>query len=109
MSLSALTEALGSLSDLPNDTPVTLRFVDSDLAAQLVASDGAYATAEPNAWAVARAALAARPNLKLVPAAPADAANGFLNAWAEFGLDTAKSRGSFKAAIPKPNLLKFPG
>ncbi len=30
-------------------------------------------------------------------------------AWAEFGLDTAKSRGSFKAAIPKPNLLKFPG
>ena len=32
-----------------------------------------------------------------------------LNAWAEFGLDTSKSRGSFKAAIPKPNLMKFPG
>jgi hypothetical protein len=35
-------------------------------------------------------------------------AGGFLAAWADFGLDTAKTRGSFKAAIPKPNLLKFP-
>ena len=30
-------------------------------------------------------------------------------AWADFGLDTSKTRGTFKAAIPKPNLLKFPG
>lgn len=109
MSLSALTEALGSLSDLPADTSVKLRFLDLELTAQLVASDGAYATAEPAAWAAARAAVAARPALELIPASPADAASGFLAAWAEFGLDTAKSRGSFKAAIPKPNLLKFPG
>lgn len=109
MSLTVLTEAIDSLSDLPKDTPVTLRFADSDLAGQLVASDGAYATAEPEAWAAARAALAARPVLELVPASPSAPANGFLNAWAEFGLDTAKSRGGFKAAIPKPNLLKFPG
>jgi ribonuclease HI len=109
MSLTALTEALGSLSDLSADTSVTLRFLDTDLAGQLVASDGVYATAEPTAWAVARAAVAARPALELVPAKTSDAASGFLNAWAEFGLDTAKSRGSFKAAIPKPNLMKFPG
>jgi len=109
MSLAALTEALASLSDLPGDASVTLRFSDPDLAGQLVASDGVYATAEPEAWTAARAAVAARPVLELVPAAPTDAANGFLDAWAEFGLDTAKSRGSFKAAIPKPNLLKFPG
>lgn len=109
MSLTALAEALGSLSDLPADTSVTLKFLDPDLAGQLVASDGAYATAEPDAWAAARAALAARPVLNLVPASPSEAASGFLNAWAEFGLDTSKSRGSFKAAIPKPNLMKFGG
>lgn len=109
MSLVALTEALEGLSDLPADTAVILRFADPELAGQLVASDGAYAAAEPEAWAAARAAVAARPVLELVPASPADEANGFLAAWAEFGLDTSKSRGSFKAAIPKPNLMKFPG
>ncbi|UAL11844.1 ribonuclease H [Caulobacter segnis] len=109
MSLSALAEALEGLSDLPADAAVTLKFLDPDLAGQLVTSDGDYATAEPEAWAAARAAVAARPVLELVPASPADAATGFLNAWAEFGLDTSKSRGSFKAAIPKPNLMKFPG
>ncbi|ATC32653.1 ribonuclease H [Caulobacter vibrioides] len=109
MSLLALTEALESLTDLPPETAVTLRFLDSDLAGQLVAADGAYATAEPDAWAAARAAVASRPALDLVPSSPSQASNGFLSAWAEFGLDTAKSRGSFKAAIPKPNLLKFPG
>lgn len=109
MSLVALAEALDSLSDLPAGAAVTLRFLDPDLAGQLVTPDGLYASAEPEVWAAARAALAARPVLELVPAAPGDAATGFLTAWAEFGLDTAKSRGSFKAAIPKPNLIKFPG
>ena len=109
MSLTALLEALESLSDLPSDASVTLKFTDPDLAGQLVAADGAYAAAEPSAWAAARAAVAGRPRLDTVLAAPGEAANGFLSAWAEFGLDTAKSRGSFKAAIPKPNLLKFPG
>ena len=109
MSLAALAEALESLSEMPADTTVTLRFLDPDLAGQLVAPDGVYATTEPGAWAAARAAVAARPVLELVPSSSADAANGFLAAWAEFGLDTAKSRGSFKAAIPKPNLMKFPG
>lgn len=109
MSLTALTEALDSLSDLPAGAAVALRFSDPNLAAQLVASDGDYATAEPDAWAAARKALAARPALNLVPAPAGDGAGGFLAAWAEFGLDTSKTRGSFKAAIPKPNLLKFPG
>lgn len=109
MSLTALAEALESLSDLPAEASVTLRFADPDLAGQLVASDGLYAAAEPETWAAARAAVAARPVLELIPSAPSDPANGFLAAWAEFGLDTSKSRGSFKAAIPKPNLMKFPG
>ncbi len=109
MSLTALTEALSSLSDLPADAAVTLRFSDPNLAAQLVASDSDYASAEPDAWNAARKALATRPTLNLVPASPGDSAVGFLAAWAEFGLDTSKTRGSFKAAIPRPNLLKFPG
>lgn len=109
MSLTALTEALQSLSDLPLETPVALRFLDPELAGQLVAADGDYATAEPEAWAQARAAVASRPVLDLAPSSPTQATSGFLSAWAEFGLDTAKSRGSFKAAIPKPNLMKFPG
>lgn len=109
MSLTALIEALEGLSDLPADAAVTLRFSDLELASQLVASDGDYATTEPDAWASARAAVASRPVLEMVPSSPNDAANGFLAAWAEFGLDTSKSRGTFKAAIPKPNLMKFPG
>jgi ribonuclease HI len=109
MSLVALTEALEALSDLPADASVTLRFLDPELAGHLVNADGHYATAEADAWNAARKAVAARPALDMVPAAPSEAASGFLNAWAEFGLDTSRSRGSFKAAIPKPNLLKFPG
>jgi ribonuclease HI len=109
MSLAALTEALESLADLPPTTAVTLRFLDPALASQLVTADGDYAAAEAEAWAQARAAVASRPLLDLVPAAAGEASSGFLSAWAEFGLDTAKSRGSFKAAIPKPNLMKFPG
>ena len=106
---TALTEALAALSDLPADASVTLRFLDPDLAGHLVDAHGHYATAEADAWSAARQAVAARPMLEMVPAAPSEPASGFLNAWAEFGLDTSRSRGSFKAAIPKPNLLKFPG
>jgi hypothetical protein len=109
MALTALTEALVSLSDQPAGVAVTLHFSDPFLAAELVSADGAYATAEPEAWAAARAAVAACPVLTLVPLAANAEALGFLAAWAEFGLDTAKTRGAFKAAIPKPNLLKFPG
>ncbi|HWU15492.1 MAG TPA: ribonuclease H, partial [Caulobacter sp.] len=78
-------------------------------AAELVATDGTYATAEPEAWAAARQLLAARPVLILSLLADTTPAAGFLKAWADFGLDTAKTRGTFKAAIPRPNLLKFPG
>ena len=78
MVLTGVIEALTALADLPADTAVTLHFADPALAAELVTGDGAYATAEPEAWA-------------------------------DFGLDTAKTRGTFKAAIPRPNLLKFPG
>jgi ribonuclease HI len=109
MSLTALTEALASLSDQPANAAVTLYFQDPALATELVSADGAYATAEPEAWASARAAVAARPILNLAPLPTNAPAAGFLTAWADFGLDTAKTRGSFKAAIPKPNLLKFPG
>jgi hypothetical protein len=109
MALAGLVDALTALGDLPTDTAVTLRFTDPALAAELVASDGAYALAEPEAWAAARKLLAARPLLTLAPLADTTPAAGFLKAWADFGLDTAKTRGTFRAAIPKPNLLKFPG
>jgi hypothetical protein len=109
MALTGLIEALTALADLPVDTAVTLHFADANLAAELVASDGAYALAEPEAWTTARKLLAARPVLTLSPLSESTAAAGFLKAWADFGLDTGKTRGSFKAAIPRPNLMKFPG
>ncbi len=109
MALIGLTEALASLADLPAGQAVTLHFSDPALAAELVSADGAYAAAEPEAWAAARAAVAACPILNLVPLDASAPAHGFLAAWADFGLDTSKTRGAFKAAIPKPNLLKFPG
>jgi hypothetical protein len=108
MVLTGTIEAL-TAANLPADTAVTLHFADPALAAELVTSDGAYATAEPEAWAAARKLLAARPVLVLSPLSDATPAAGFLKAWADFGLDTAKTRGTFKAAIPRPNLLKFPG
>ncbi len=109
MVLTGVIEALTALADLPTDTAVVLHFTDPVLAAELVASDGVYATAEPEAWAAACKLLAARRVLTLSPLPDAAPAAGFLKAWADFGLDTAKTRGTFKAAIPKPNLLKFPG
>jgi ribonuclease HI len=109
MVLTGVIEALTAVADLPADTAVTLHFADPDLAAELTAGDGAYATAEPDAWAAARKLLAARPVLVLSPLSDTTPIAGFLKAWADFGLDTAKTRGTFKAAIPRPNLLKFPG
>ena len=109
MALTGLIEALAALADLPVDTAVTLHFADPNLAAELVASDGAYALAEPEAWTAARKLLAARPVLTLSPLRESTPAAGFLKAWADFGLDTGKTRGTFKAAIPRPNLMKFPG
>lgn len=109
MVLTGVIEALTAIADLPADTAVTLHFADPDLAAELVAADGAWATAEPEAWAAARKAVAARPVLSLAPLSDTTPIAGFLKAWADFGLDTAKTRGTFKAAIPRPNLMKFPG
>jgi hypothetical protein len=109
MVLTGVIDALTALADVPASTAVTLYFGDPNLAAELTASDGVYATAEPEAWAAARKLLAARPVLTLSPLPCAKPAAGFLKAWADFGLDTAKTRGTFKAAIPRPNLLKFPG
>lgn len=109
MVLTGMIEALTALADVPASTAVTLHFGDPDLAAELTASDGAYATAEPETYATACKLLAARPALTLSPLLDARPAAAFLKAWADFSLDTAKTRGAFKAAIPRPNLLKFPG
>lgn len=109
MVLTGVIDALMALAEVPASTAVTLHFGDPNLAAELTASDGAYATAEPEAWAAARKLLAARPVLTLSLLTDTTPAAGFLKAWADFGLDTAKTRGTFKAAIPRPNLLKFPG
>ena len=109
MVLTGVVDALTAIADLPADTAVTLHFADPALAAELVASGGAWATAEPDAWAAARKAVAARPVLSLAPLSDTTPVAGFLKAWADFGLDTAKTRGTFKAAIPRPNLMKFPG
>ncbi len=56
-------------------------------------------------WAQAIAAARGR-TLTLKPGANAQAA--FLRSWAEVGQDKAKGQPRFSAAIPKPNLAKFP-
>src|SRR5690349_13577112 len=101
MVLTGVIEALTALSDLPADTAVTLHFVDPDLAAELVTAGGAWATSEPEAWAEARRLVAARPVLSLSPLVDTTPVAGFLRAWADFGLDTSKTRGTFKAALPR--------
>lgn len=109
MVLTGLIDALTALGAPPADAAVTLYFTDPALAAELAAADGAWAVAEPEAWGAARKLLAAQRSLTLAPLAQTTPAAGFLKAWADFGLDTGKTRGTFRAAIPKPNLLKFPG
>jgi ribonuclease HI len=109
MALTSVIEALAALADLPADTAVTLHFTDPALASELVTADGAWATVESDAWTAARKAVAARPVLSLSPLSDTTPVAGFLKAWADFGLDTSKTRGTFKAALPRPNLMKFPG
>jgi ribonuclease HI len=103
-----LTGLIEALTAAPAEAAVILHVTDPALAAELAAVGGPYALAEPEAWAAARQRLVARPKLTLASLPAAAPAAGFLKAWAEFGLDTAKTRGTFKAAIPRPNLLKFP-
>ena len=111
MALEGLAEALASLGDLGPTIPTLIHLADPDLAAELKAGagDGLAASLEPQAWARVRALLAARPGAALALLAVSTPAAGFVLAWAQFGLDTAKTRGKFKAALPRPNLLKFPG
>ena len=111
MALDGLAEALASLADLPPSTPVVIHVADESLVAELAAGmvDGPAASLEPRAWARIKGLLAARPGVRLTALAATTPAAGFALAWAQFGLDTAKTRGKFKAALPRPNLLKFPG
>ena len=111
MALDGLAEALTSLGDMAPSAPILIHHADPDLVADLKAGavDGLAASLEPQAWARVRALLAARPGAALTTLAVSSPAAGFALAWAQFGLDTAKTRGKFKAALPRPNLLKFPG
>ena len=113
MALTGLIRALESLAETPAGTLVTLNVADADTALglrRLLAADPEFAPEdETKLWA--QLAAIARPRAARigVVALPANApAAGFVKAWADFGADAAKTRGAFKAAIPRPNLLKFP-
>lgn len=62
------------------------------------------------AWEAVAKAMTGR-TLSLVRTQPADARTpaGFAAAWAELGRDKAKTKGTFKNLIPRPNLAKVRG
>ncbi|MDP1874325.1 hypothetical protein [Phenylobacterium sp.] len=65
---------------------------------------------EAETWEAVAKALTGRP-LSLVRTQPTDARSpaGFAAAWAELGRDKAKTKGTFKNLIPRPNLAKIRG
>lgn len=65
---------------------------------------------EAEAWEAVAKALTGRA-LSLVRTQPTDARSpaGFAAAWAELGREKAKTKGTFKNLIPKPNLTKIRG
>jgi len=113
MALTGLVRALESLAETPAGALVTLNIADPDTALdlrRLLAADPEFAPEdETELWAQIISLSRARAGRIGVAALPATAPTaGFVKAWADFGADAAKTRGAFKAAIPRPNLLKFP-
>lgn len=109
-----------ALADLPEGAAVALHLSDPGLiegvrtmsarrAAGWTTADGAP-DPDAGAWEAVAKTLTGRA-LSLVRTQPADARTpaGFAAAWAELGRDKAKTKGTFKNLIPKPNLAKVRG
>lgn len=109
-----------ALADLPEGAAVALHLSDAGLidgvrtmstrrAAGWVNASG---DRDPQAktWEIIAKALTGRA-LSLVRTQPADPRTpaGFAAAWAELARDKAKTKGTFKNAIPRPNLAKIRG
>jgi ribonuclease HI len=120
MALTAVAEGLASLGEVPPTTAVIVQ-TDHGLIVEQgtqylahwrgMGAKSAPATPEEHRDLWERIAL-------LVRARPGPVAfsrlrtpsgeAGFVDAWAAFGLDKAKTSGAFSAPIPKNNLAKFP-
>lgn len=113
--------ALGAaLADLPEGAAVALHLSDALLIEGVRTMSARRAagwttpagTPDPDAeaWEAAAKALTGRA-LSLVRTQPSDARTpaGFAAAWAELGRDKAKTKGTFKNPIPRPNLAKVRG
>lgn len=113
--------ALGAaLAGLPDDAAVALHLSDPLLIEGVRtmsarrAAGWTTASGDPDpdaqAWEAVAKALTGRA-LSLVRTQPTDARTpaGFAAAWAELGRDKAKTKGTFKNAIPRPNLAKIRG
>ena len=103
--LAGLIAALGGLKAGDQAVVHTSSEIVAAVADQLRAADGASAD-NKDLWPKAKAAFAA-PAVQIVrtsqaPGSPA----AFAAAWAEFGRDKAKGKGSFAAPIPRANLAK---
>ncbi|MCG9917613.1 MAG: ribonuclease H [Phenylobacterium sp.] len=109
-----------ALADLPEGAAVALHLSDARLI-EGVRTMSARRTAgwvnasgdldpEAKSWEVIAKALTGRA-LSLVRTQPADSRTpaGFAAAWAELARDKAKTKGTFKSAIPRPNLAKIRG
>lgn len=109
-----------SLVNLPADTAVALH-LSEPLMIEAIRTMSARRAAgwtteagdlvpEAEAWEAVAKALTGRA-LSLVRTQPTDARSpaGFAAAWAELGREKAKTKGTFKNLIPKPNLAKIRG
>jgi len=109
-----------ALIDLPADEGVALHLSDPLLiegvrtmsARRAAGWQDEAGAPDPDAagWEEVAQALAGR-TLSLVRTQPADARTpaGFAAAWAELARDKAKTKGTFKNPIPRPNLTKVRG
>lgn len=116
-SLCALEAAL---ADLPEGAAVALHLSDTGLidavrtmsARRAAGWVNATGDLDPQAktWEMVAKTLTGRA-LSLVRTQPADPRTpaGFAAAWAELARDKAKTKGTFKNAIPRPNLAKIRG
>jgi ribonuclease HI len=109
-----------ALVDLPAETAVALHLSEPlliegvrTMSARRAAgwkTEAGEDSPDAEAWEAVAKALAGR-GLSLVRTQPTDARSpaGFAAAWAELGRDKAKTKGTFKNAIPRPNLTKIRG
>jgi len=113
---TALAGLAAAMRDLPAGQPIFIQTTSVELAAfaAFLANLGGLGEAagpdeDLDLWAQIATGARGR-SLELVHTLlEPDGSGAFVRAWADLARDKAKASGPFTAAIPKPNLAKFPG